>query len=51
MAAAYNAQRTGQYVKNFVRKPNRKRPPEILKHRWKGNIKMDFNETKCGGVD
>jgi hypothetical protein len=38
-------------VKNVVRKPNGKRSPGILRHRWKGNIKMDFKEIMWEGVD
>jgi len=30
---------------------NRKRPLGRPRHRWEDNIKMDFQEVGCGGVD
>jgi hypothetical protein len=34
-----------------VRKPDRKRPLERLRHRWKDNIKMDIKEIECEGME
>ena len=32
-------------------KPEGKRPLGGPRHRWKNNIKMDFQEVGCGGMD
>jgi hypothetical protein len=29
-----------------VRKPDTQRPPGISRHRWEGNIKMDFGRNR-----
>jgi len=34
-----------------VGKPEGKRPLGRLRHRWEDNIKMDFQEVGCGGMD
>jgi hypothetical protein len=34
-----------------VKKPERKRPLGRPRHRWVDNIKMDFQEVGCGGID
>ena len=35
----------------LVGKPDAKRPLGRPRHRWEGNIKMDLQEVRCGGVD
>ena len=35
----------------LVGKPERKRPLERTRHRWKDNIKMDLQEVGCGVMD
>ena len=35
----------------LVRKPEGKTPLGRPKHRWEGNIKMDLQEVRCGGID
>jgi len=35
----------------LVGKPDTKRPLGRPRHRWEGNIKMDLQEVRCGGVD
>jgi hypothetical protein len=35
----------------LVGKPEGKRPPGRLRHRWEDNIKMDLKEVRCGGMD
>jgi len=35
----------------WVEKPKGKRPLGRPRHRWEDNIKMDFQELGCGGVD
>ena len=32
-------------------KPEGKRPPGRLRHRWEKNIKLDLHEMGCGGMD
>jgi len=32
-------------------KPERKRPLARPRRRWEDNIKMDYQEMKCGGMD
>jgi hypothetical protein len=32
-------------------KPEEKRLLEIIRCRWKDNIKMDFQKVGCGGMD
>jgi len=34
-----------------VGKPEGKRQPGRRRHRWEDNIKMDFQEVGCGGMD
>jgi len=35
----------------LVGKPDGKRPLERSRRRWEDNIKMDFQEVGCGGMD
>jgi hypothetical protein len=35
----------------LVGKPEGRRPLERLRRRWKNNIKMDFREVECEGMD
>jgi hypothetical protein len=35
----------------LVRKPEGKRPLGRPRRRWEDNIKMDFQEVGCGGMD
>jgi hypothetical protein len=35
----------------LVGKPEGKRPLGIPRHRWEDNIKMDFQEVGCGGME
>ena len=35
----------------LVGKPEEKRPLGSPRRRWEGNIKMDFQEVGCGGMD
>jgi len=35
----------------LVRKPEGKRPLGRPKRIWENNIKMDFQEVRCGGMD
>jgi hypothetical protein len=35
----------------LVKKPVVKRPLGRLGHRWECNIKMDFHEVRCEGMD
>jgi len=35
----------------LVGKTERKRPLGRPRHRWEDNIKMDFEEARCGGMD
>ena len=35
----------------LVGKPYGKRPLERSRRRWEDNIKMDFQEVGCGGMD
>ena len=37
--------------RDLVGKPERKRPLGRPRRRWEGNIKMDFQEVGCGGMD
>jgi len=34
-----------------VGKPEGKKPLEIPRRKWEGNIKMELQEVGCGGVD
>ena len=43
-------ERIGVY-KVLVGKPEGKRPLGRPRHRWEDNIKMDFQEVECGGID
>jgi len=43
-------QRRGDY-RVLVGKPEGKKPLGRPRHRWDDNIKMDFQEVECGGVD
>jgi len=35
----------------LVRKPEGKRPLGRSRSRWEDNIKVDFQEVRCGGID
>jgi len=35
----------------LVGKPDGKRPLGRPRRRWEGNIKMDLEEVRCGGMD
>jgi len=35
----------------LVGKPEGKKPPGRPRRRWENNIKMDFQEMGCGGMD
>jgi len=35
----------------LVGKPEGKKPPGRPRRRWEDNIKMDFQEVGCGGMD
>jgi hypothetical protein len=35
----------------LVGKPEKKRPLGRPRRRWADNIKMDFHEMECGGID
>ena len=35
----------------FMGKSGRKRPVGRARRRWEDNIKMDFQEVRCGGTD
>jgi len=48
--AARMGERSGVY-RVLVGKPEGKRPFGRPRCRWEGNIKMDFQEVGCGGVD
>ena len=41
----------GGVYRVLVGKPERKRPHGRPRHRWEDNIKMDFQEVGCGGMD
>ena len=43
-------ERRGVY-RVFVGKPEGKRPLGRPRRKWEDNIKMDFQEVGCGGVD
>jgi len=43
-------ERRGVY-RVLVGKPERKRPLGRTMRRWEDNIKMDFQEVECGGMD
>jgi hypothetical protein len=43
-------ERRGVY-RALVDKPEGKRPLGRRRPRWKDNIKMDFQEVGCGGMD
>jgi len=43
-------ERIGVY-KVLVGKPEGKRPLGRSRHRWEDNIKIDFQEVGCGGID
>ena len=43
-------ERRGVY-RVLVGKPEGKRPFGRLRRRWEGNIKMDLQEVRCGGMD
>jgi hypothetical protein len=38
-------------IQGLVEKPEVKRPLGRLRHRWECNIKMDFHEVRCEGMD
>jgi hypothetical protein len=38
-------------MKNFVEKPEGKRPLQRPRHRWEDNIKLGLMEVGCEGVD
>ena len=35
----------------LVWKPEGKRPLGMPRHRWENNVKVDFQEVRCGGMD
>ena len=35
----------------LVGKPERRRPLGRSRYRWEDNVKMDFQEVGCGGMD
>ena len=37
--------------KVLMKKPEGKRPLGRPRRRWENNIKLDFQEVRCGGVD
>jgi hypothetical protein len=37
--------------RDLVRKPEGKRPLGRPRRRWEDNIKIDFQEVGCGGMD
>jgi len=43
-------ERRGVY-RVLVGKPEGKRPLDRPRRRWEDNIKMDFQEVGCGGMD
>jgi hypothetical protein len=43
-------ERRGVY-RVLMRKPEGKRQLRRPRRRWKGNIKMDLQEVRCGGMD
>ena len=47
---ARTGEKRGSY-RVLVRKPEGKRPLEKPRRRWEDNIKMDFQEVRCGGMD
>ena len=47
---AHMEERVGVY-RVLVGKPMGRRPLGRPKYRWKDNIKMDFQEVGCGGMD
>ena len=47
---AYIGERRSIY-RVLVGKPVEKRPLGRPRHRWEDNIKMDFQEVGCGGMD
>jgi len=47
---AHMGERRGIY-RILVGKPGGKRPLGSPRHRWEDNIKMDFQEVGCGGMD
>ena len=49
-ACSEYGEKRGVY-RGLVGKPEGKRPLRRPRHRWKDNIKMDFQEVGCGGVD
>jgi hypothetical protein len=49
-AYSMNGEERNMYML-LVGKPEGKRPLGIPRHRWVDNIKMDFGETECFGVD
>ena len=50
MDGACSEERRGLY-KILVGKPEGKRPIGRHRRRWEDNIKMDFHEVGCGGMD
>ena len=47
---ARKGERRGVY-RFLAGKPERKRPLGRPRRRWEGNIKMDLQEVRCGGMD
>jgi len=43
-------ERRGEYTVLFG-KPERKRPLGRPRRKWEGNIKMDLQEVRCGGME
>jgi hypothetical protein len=41
----------GGVYRVLVGEPEGKRPLGVRRRRWEDNIKMDFQEVGCGGMD
>jgi hypothetical protein len=52
MGGACNAYGVGEWrVQGLEEKPEGKRPLGRLRRKWEDNIKADFQEVGCGGMD
>jgi hypothetical protein len=45
----YHVKRNADRI--FLGKPEGKRPLWRLRHRWEGNIKIEFRELECDVID